>query len=84
LQKCLTNKKPGYGEASAAFVLAMTQKQQGQMDAARKTLARAQEITRQLPALEKAGGNWTNWLINDLLRREAEVLILGEAPAPKK
>ena len=68
-----------YAEASARFVLAMSQQQRGQTDTAKATLARAKAITAR-----QSRENWLDWLINDLLRREAEALILGEPPKPKE
>jgi WD40 repeat protein len=66
--------------ATARFVLAMTQQQQGQAAAARVTLTRAQQITsRRMPTLQRsADDSWIDWLINDLLRREAEALLVGK------
>jgi WD40 repeat protein/serine/threonine protein kinase len=86
LEKSLAKQRPAdYAWASAHFLLAMTQQQRGQGEAARATLARAREITqRQLPSLEQTGWFWHDWLINDLLRREAETLLGGTGPEPKK
>jgi serine/threonine protein kinase/WD40 repeat protein len=76
---------PVYVQASARFVLAMTQQRQGQGEAVQATLARAREITQgQVPTLEKSGGAWHDWLINDLLRREAETLLGGTGLEPEK
>jgi hypothetical protein len=62
----------------------MTQQRRGQTEAARATLARAREITAsQVPTLQKSGGDWHDWLINDLLRCEAEALLGGTKPEPK-
>ena len=45
----------------------------------------ALEITeRQVPTLEKSGWYWHDWLINDLLRREAETLLRSSVPEPEK
>jgi hypothetical protein len=85
LEKGLAKQPPVHAQASAHFLLAMTQQRRGQSDAARATLARAQEITqRQVPTLEKSGWSWHDWLINDLLRREAETLLGSTGPEPKK
>jgi WD40 repeat protein/serine/threonine protein kinase/tetratricopeptide (TPR) repeat protein len=85
LEKSLANQPPVYVQAQARFLLAMTQQQRGQTEAAKATLARALEITaRQMPTLDKSGGDWHDWLINDLLRREAEALLAGSAPESKK
>jgi hypothetical protein len=86
LEKSLAKQRPvDYAWASAHFLLAMTQQQRGQSDAARATLAQAREITeRQVPTLEKSGRFWHDWLINDLLRREAETLLGSTGGEPKK
>jgi tetratricopeptide (TPR) repeat protein len=79
LEKSLANQPPVYVQAEAHFLLAMTHQRRGQPEAARASMARALEITvRQVPTLEKSGGDWQNWLINNLLRREAEALLEGE------
>jgi WD40 repeat protein len=75
LQKSLAKKPAPYAEAMARFVLTMTHQQRGQADEAKLTLVRAQQITSELPPLEKAGASWPDWMINDLLRREAETII---------
>jgi hypothetical protein len=63
----------------------MTQHQRGQINEAVVTLARARQMTAgQLPTREQSGARWPDWLINDLLRREAEALILGTKPEPGK
>jgi hypothetical protein len=36
-----------------------------------------------VPTLEASGGFWHDWLINDLLRREAEALLGGTTPELK-
>jgi WD40 repeat protein/tetratricopeptide (TPR) repeat protein/tRNA A-37 threonylcarbamoyl transferase component Bud32 len=78
LEKSLANKPPLSVQASARFLLAMSQHQRGQKEAAQATLARALEITtREMPAVDKSGVGWGAWLINDLLRREAEKLLKG-------
>jgi WD40 repeat protein len=86
LEKSLAKRRPvDYAWASAHFLLAMTQQRRGQGEAARATLAQAREITRgQLPTLEKSGWFWHDWLINDLLRREAETLLGSTGLEPKK
>jgi WD40 repeat protein/tetratricopeptide (TPR) repeat protein len=85
LEKSLTRNPSGHVSASARYLLAMTQQQRGRTDAAKATLAQAQEVTsRQVPALPLSGGGWVDWLVNDLLRREAETLILGEPKKPDK
>jgi WD40 repeat protein/serine/threonine protein kinase/tetratricopeptide (TPR) repeat protein len=84
LEKSLAKQTSVYVQASAHFLLAMTQQRLGQSEAARATLARAREITeRQVPTLEKSGTFWHDWLINDLLRREAETLLGSTGPEPK-
>jgi WD40 repeat protein/Tfp pilus assembly protein PilF len=85
LEKGLVKPANDYGAATGRFVLAMTQQQRGQADAARATLAQGQEITsRQLPPLVKSGDQWVAWVINDMLRGEAEGLILGPARKGEK
>jgi WD40 repeat protein/serine/threonine protein kinase/tetratricopeptide (TPR) repeat protein len=85
LEKSLADQPPVYVQASGRILLAMTQHRRGQTEAARATLAQAQRITAtQVPTLDKSGGDWHDWLINDLLRREAEALLGGTAPASKK
>jgi hypothetical protein len=64
-----------YDAASARFVLAMTQRQQGDTKKAKVTLAEAQQRTRQLPTLELSGDSWRDWLLKNLLRCEAEALF---------
>ena len=84
LEKSLMNPMPVHGTAAARYLLAMAQQRQNQGDAARATLAKAQETTRQIPGLEKSGGRWLDWLINDLLRREAEMLLEEKKSDPEK
>jgi hypothetical protein len=58
----------------------MAEDRRGRTEAARAALARALEVTaRQVPPLDDSGRQWHDWLINDLLRREAEAL-LGKGP----
>jgi WD40 repeat protein/tetratricopeptide (TPR) repeat protein/tRNA A-37 threonylcarbamoyl transferase component Bud32 len=82
LEKSLANKPSLDVQASARFLLAMGQHQMGKTEQAKATLSLALEITaREMPPLDKSGSGWHDWLINDLLRREAEMLLKGE---PKK
>jgi hypothetical protein len=55
-----------------------TAPQRGDAKKSRATLSLAQKRTRQLPTLENSGGGWFDWAVNDLLRREAETLIVGK------
>jgi WD40 repeat protein/tetratricopeptide (TPR) repeat protein len=74
----LRNRPPAYVQAATDFLLALTQQQRGQADAARSTLARARELTtRHLPTLESAGTGWPDWLMVDLLHRETLTLVAG-------
>jgi hypothetical protein len=85
LEKSLAKKSALSTEAMARFVLAMTQQQRGQTEQAKLSLACAQQITaEQPPTLQKAGATWTDWMVNDLLRREAEALIAGKRTDSKK
>jgi tetratricopeptide (TPR) repeat protein len=70
----------------AQLVLAMTRQKQGQTEKARASLARAIEIMNQrVPNLAAAGEeSWHDWLICRVLHREAEALLGGTAPEPKK
>jgi tetratricopeptide (TPR) repeat protein len=78
-------KPPGlFAEASAQLVLAMTQQQQGQADAAKNTLTRAKATIARLPPPGIVLSEWYDSLITDLLRREAESLILGQARKVEK
>jgi WD40 repeat protein/tetratricopeptide (TPR) repeat protein len=84
MNKTLARKPTMQASAMARFVLAMTQQQLGQLNESKVTLAQAQQITRKLPTLDQSGEGWLDWLINDLLRREAEALIAGKKPEPAK
>jgi WD40 repeat protein len=76
LEKSLMHNPSLDVQATARFMLAIGQHQRGQKQAAQATFARALEITtREMPSLEKSGAGWHDWLINDLLRREAAELI---------
>ena len=79
LEKSLAKPPNAFGEASARFVLGMCQQQQGQTDAAKATLTKAQTLTAQ-----QSQRNWLDWLINDQLRREAESRITGKNAEPGK
>ncbi len=75
LTKGLGKNPNPYAEASAHFVLAMCQQQQRQTEAARGSLDRAKALTARLTK-----ESWQDWLINDMLGREAESLIGSEKP----
>ncbi len=70
LEKALAKSRSPEVDSASCFVLAMCQQQQKQADAARVTLARAKAS-----AALQSRENWLDWLISDLLRREAEALI---------
>jgi WD40 repeat protein/tetratricopeptide (TPR) repeat protein len=83
LEKALANEPPVYVRATGRFLLAMAQQRMGRADEARRTLARARDITaKEMPPLEESAGWWHDWMVNDLLRREAEELIEGRPAAP--
>src|SRR5262249_53435159 len=79
LEQSLAGDPAAYVKASARYLLAMTQQQRGQTREATLTLAQAQKITRRLPPLADSGRDWQDWVINDLLRCEAEALIAGKS-----
>jgi hypothetical protein len=60
----------------------------GQGGEARQALARARELAEQrLPKPEKGeplGGAWDDWIRFQVLRREAEGLLGGTEPEPKR
>jgi hypothetical protein len=66
-------------ELEAMSVLAMAQQRNGDRQSARMTLARARELESRVPKLEGATrGNWHDWIIAQVLLREAGALI-GES-----
>jgi tetratricopeptide (TPR) repeat protein len=68
---------PGY------LVLAMTRQRQGQEARAREALGAANQVLqKRMPRWADAGAGWHDWLICQLLRREAEALIAGGRGAP--
>jgi tetratricopeptide (TPR) repeat protein len=65
------------------LVQAMARQRLGQAGPARQTLARALQRLRQtVPRVADAGGSWHDWLICQVLRREAEALGVGKEVAP--
>jgi eukaryotic-like serine/threonine-protein kinase len=67
----------GY-QSPALLMLALAQQRGGSAVKARDTLAREAELwQREAPATsEAAGGLWHDWLMRDILRREAEDVVL--------
>jgi tetratricopeptide (TPR) repeat protein len=63
-----------YGQIQGGFLLAMIQHRREQAEAGR-TLARTREFHVSMRPLDQNDISWTQWLINDVLRREAEGLI---------
>jgi hypothetical protein len=82
LQKCLT---PGqeaiYLDSLASLFIAMAQHKLGKNDEARQTLFKTFTLVEQsFPKLNPAGlgGDWADWLRFQVVRREAEALILNK------
>ncbi len=76
LEKVLATEGRGYVRTAGHFLLALAQHRVGRTEDARKTLARAREMmAHDMPSLEKSGDDWHDWMVCDLLRREAEALI---------
>jgi tetratricopeptide (TPR) repeat protein len=68
-------------EAQALCLQAMAHERLGEKDKARELLAQASKvINEQLPKDDSGalGEGWPDWIIAHVLRREAEVLIVGE------
>jgi tetratricopeptide (TPR) repeat protein len=80
VEKGLAKDPPAYARVTGHLLLALVQQRMGRSEDARVALARA----REMPPLEKSGGDWHDWMICDLLRREAEALIEGGPAGPKK
>jgi serine/threonine protein kinase/formylglycine-generating enzyme required for sulfatase activity/Flp pilus assembly protein TadD len=77
-----------YRAATTSLLLAMAHHRLGQGGEARQALARARELAEQrLPKPEKGeplGGAWDDWIRFQVLRREAEGLLGGAEPEPKR
>jgi tetratricopeptide (TPR) repeat protein len=72
--------------APAELVVAMSQQQRGQGKEARETLARAiAQLDKEVPqpGSPAIGASWPDWLVCQVLRREAQGLIEGNKPEPK-
>jgi tetratricopeptide (TPR) repeat protein len=84
-EKSLAGDPPVHVQASAWFLSAMIQHRMGRTDDARAALARAQKIiAARIPPLHQAEESWHDWLITQVLRREAEALIEGPGAHPGK
>jgi hypothetical protein len=81
---------PGMGKAAKAdwvvwcqatdlLFSAMAAHQLGKAEDARRWLAEAQRLIQPVPRADN-----TDWLMMDLVRREAEALIAGKNPDPRK
>ena len=63
----------------------MVRYQLGEVETARKMLAQAVAMDPGLDGPQRNGANWHDWLVVDMLRREAEALMTPElAPPPKE
>jgi serine/threonine protein kinase/tetratricopeptide (TPR) repeat protein len=84
LGKLLADGNPDWDLAPPAYlILAMTQQHQGDSGKARESLSRAIQIMdQQVPSLADAGDSWNGWLMNQVLRAEAEALVLYDPIFP--
>jgi len=71
--------KNGYCDAPAHLLLAMARHRLGETDEARQALQTAVELMEQFPKLDGGdlGDGWHDWLVCQILRREAESVVLG-------
>jgi Flp pilus assembly protein TadD len=89
LNECL-NAHPGWCAGLNWLVLAMAYQRQGKMDEARQWLDKALRWGDQLAQNQPPGAanaiqlHVHDWLAYNILRREAEVLIRGNAASPKR
>jgi WD40 repeat protein len=83
LERQLQRPDSAYLEATACFILALAHHGQGQPEEARAALERGRKVcASKLPPLAHCGSAWPDWLVADLLRREAEALVQTKAVKP--
>ena len=82
-KKSTTQGGNSYAEAKAYLVIAMAQHQLNQVDESRPALAKAYEIVdTRMPKLDSdLGVSWHDWLMTQILLREAKQLIEGDSAA---
>jgi hypothetical protein len=84
LRQALSTPNVGWPvKVPAELVLAMAQQQRGQRNEARESLRRAvAQLEKDLPqpGSPAVGTSWPDWLVCQVLRREAETLIEGNKP----
>jgi len=84
LDKLVGNGNPDWDLAPPAYlILAMAQHRLGEKTKSSESLGRAVQImNEQVPNLTAAGDSWHGWVMNQLLRSEAESLILYDPIFP--